>query len=193
MKLKAPILRSIVIILIIVVSILIGFIYSSVWNKIDLKTYPRPERYAELVTKYAEEYAVPEYIVYAVIKSESNFDAGYEGADGEIGLMGVTYAEFDKLLLVTKESLTHDALHGPETNIKYGTYQLSLLYSDLQRWGYVCAAKTAGHGAAEAWLSDSANFDENGVFVNVPDETAMRGGQELLELSEKYRAMYYGE
>ncbi len=192
MKLKTSILRSIIIISIVILSLIIGFVYKSVWDKVDLKTYPRPERYAELVTKYAEEYAVPEYLVYAVIKNESGFDKGFEGENGEIGLMGVTFEEFDDMLLITRENLPHDALYGPETNIKYGTYQLSLLYNDLQRWGYVCAAKSAGAEAAEGWLQDSANFDENGVFVKVPDEEAVKQGEKLLELSEKYREMYYG-
>jgi len=175
-----------------VLSVLIGLIFSAVCGRIDQKKYPRPDDFSVYVKKYAEEYAVPEYIMYAVIKCESNFDSGHKNDDGGIGLMGVTFEEFDDMRQVTREDLTHDALYGPETNIKYGALKLSLLYNRFESWSFVCAAYTAGE-KHEAWLEDEANFDEDGKFAKVPDEVAVKNGEKLYSIAEKYAKMYYGE
>jgi soluble lytic murein transglycosylase len=192
MKLKTPVIRSIIIISILVLSVLIGFVFSVVCGKIDQKKYPRPAGYSEYVEKYAEKYAVPEYIMYAVIKNESNFDSGHKNDDGGIGLMGVTFEEFDDMRQVTREELTNDALYGPETNIRYGALKLSLLYNRFESWSFVCAAYCAGD-KYEAWLEDEANFDEDGKFTRVPDEVAVKNGEKLYSIAEKYAKMYYGE
>ena len=144
MKLKTPLIRSIIIVSILILSVIFGLIFSFVCDKIDLKKYPRPDNYKEYVSKYAEEYAVPEHIIYAVIKNESNFDKGYEGEGGGIGLMGITFKEFDNMLRITGENLTKDALYGPETNIKYGAMKLSLLYNRFEKWSFVTAAYVSG-------------------------------------------------
>ena len=66
MKTKIALKRSTAILSIAALSILIGVICQSVMHRIDLRSYPRT--YSEYVSLYAEEYGVPEYIVYGVIK-----------------------------------------------------------------------------------------------------------------------------
>lgn len=192
MKFKTPLIRSIIIIAILVLSVIIGLVFSFVCHKLDLKKYPRPDNYKEYVSKYAEEYAVPEHIIYAVIKNESNFDKGNEGDDGKVGLMGLTFEEFDKLCRITGEDLTHDALYGPETNIKYGTLKLSLLYNRFEKWSFVCSAYVSGN-KYESWLEDKSNFDEDEKFISVPDKDVEKRGEKLYSIAEKYEKMYYGE
>lgn len=191
MKYKTSLRRSAIIIAILVLSIVFGFVFSAIGSLLDKKVYPR--EYSEYVTKYAEEYAVPEYLVYAVIKTESDFNSGSKGEDGGIGLMGVSPEDFDVMLKATKENLTYDALYGPETNIKYGTYQLSRLYNMFEKWSIACAAKYVGEEEAALWLASSANFNEDGVFERVPDEDAVKNGEALYECADKYRRMYYGD
>ena len=96
-------MRSVIIITIIVLSVVLGLVISSVWNAVDKMIYPC--EYTELVEKYAAEYAVPEHLIDAGIKSESDFDSGKTGADGGVGLMGVFPEEFRELQTLTKEKL----------------------------------------------------------------------------------------
>ena len=166
MKLKTPVIRSIIIVSILVLSVISGLIFSAVCNRIDLKKYPMPDNYKEYVTKYAKEYAVPEHMIYAVIKNESNFDKGHEGSDNGIGLMGITFKEFDNMLRITGENLTKDALYGPETNIKYGTYYLSRLYNRFGDWDTAIAAYNGGEGNVSEWLADS-RYSDDGVKLNI--------------------------
>jgi len=103
MKYKNAAQRSAVIIVIILLSVLIGYIYHIIWHNIDLKNHPR--EYSEFVVKYSQQYGVPEYIVYAVILRESNFKSNYLSEDGRIGLMQISPDKFRWLLSLTKEEL----------------------------------------------------------------------------------------
>ncbi len=190
-KYKTPVLRSVVIICILALSVVSGAVFGSLFHRAELKKYPRD--FSDLVTKYAEEYGVPEYLVYGVIKYESSFASNAVGEDGGVGLMGVRPSEFESLLKLTKEDLTGDALYGPETNIKYGTYQLSHLYNSFESWDAVVAAKIAGESAASEWLADSENFNDAGVFETVPDEAAGEAAEECMEAVQKYRELYYSD
>ena len=190
MKFKTPILRSLVIITILVLSLVLGLVISTVLGKYEEKKYPRD--FSEIVSKYSEEYAVPEHIIYAVIKTESDFVSGNVGEDGGIGLMGITPAEFELLLKETRENLTTDTLYGPETNVRYGTYVLSRLYNSLEDWRLVCSAFYADRADFEKWCADTSLLDENGRLTAVPDKNAVSAGEKLYECAEKYREMYYG-
>ena len=191
MKWKTPVMRSVVIITIVTLSVLIGLIYQAIGNRIDRKNYPLFEH--ELVEKYADEYAVPEYVVYGIMKYESSFSSNNVNEDGGIGLMGITNDEFDFMLKQTKENLTYDSLYGPETNIKYGIYMLSQLFSKFGDWDHVYAAKTSDMDTWEAWLEDSSNYDEDGKFTTVPDAAATERSESVAEYVKKYRKMYYND
>ena len=123
MKFRSTVFRSVVIIVILCLSLGVGFLYQTIWHRIDLENHPI--EFAEYVTKYAEEYGVPEYILYAVIKVESDFESNRLSEAGEIGLMQISPETFSWLLTLTKESLDPGILYDPETNIRYGAYLLS--------------------------------------------------------------------
>ena len=189
MKLRTPIVRSIIIISIAVLSLVIGLTVSAVVGRMDKKAYPRG--FSDLVEKYSAEYAVPEYVVYAVIKQESGFVSGNVAEDGGIGLMGITEAEFNEMLEETKEILTSDALYGPETNIRYGCLKLSKLFNKLESWELVYGAYYADAAEIEKWISDPDMLDENGLLREIPEESARDEGEKLNKCVEKYKKMYY--
>lgn len=189
MKKNTSTLRSVIIISIIVLSVVLGFAISRIWTAVDKMVYSR--EYSELVEKYAAEYTVPEYLIYGVIKSESSFDSGKTGEDGGVGLMGVFPEEFREMQSITKEKLTDDALYGPETNIKYGTLRLSILYNTFENWEAVYAGWCVGLADAKSWAEDETCFNENGDFIKVPDKKAAELGRALEKYADKYRELYY--
>ena len=188
MKKNTSVMRSVIIITIIVLSVILGLIISSVWNAVDKMVYPR--EYKELVEKYSTEYAVPEHLIYAIIKSESGFDSGAMGEDGGVGLMGVFPEEFREMQTLTKEKLTDDALYGPETNIKYGSLRLAILYNTLESWDAVYAAWCVSINDAKGWAEDESCFNDDGAFVKIPDENAAELGRALEKICDKYRELY---
>ena len=189
MKLRSTIVRSVVIVVILCLSLVIGYVYQTIWHKIDLNNHPRD--FSEYVTKYAEEYGVPEYILYAVIKTESDFESNKLSENGEVGLMQISPETFSWLLTLTKENLDPGILYDPETNIRYGAYMLSYLYTEYSRWNTVFAIKEVGQATIDAWMRDRKLTDELGNLVKFPDESAEAYVDLINETVETYRRLYY--
>ena len=147
-----------------------------------------PLLYEEYIEKYSEQYSVPKEIVCAVINTESSFDSSALSEAGAMGLMqitkecffeGIKYArEGNHLFDISgaigdyAEEHGYGVLYDPETNIKYGTYFLSILYEEFGSWDTVYAAYNAGRSRVNSWLSDD-EVTKDGKLVNIPyPETA---------------------
>ncbi len=190
MKLRNAAERSLVILIILILSVLFGYVYSSVWHKIDLRTHPR--EYGELVETYADEYGVPEYLLYGVILAGSDFRSNHVSGDGRVGLMQMSEKTFLKLTRITKETLDPGILYDPETNLRYGTYWLSYLYTKLGRWNAVLAAYAADDEELIAvWLENEKYTDENGALTVIPDEGLREAVEAIEKEAEMYRDLYY--
>lgn len=189
MKLKSAVHRSIVIVVILLFSIVIGYVYSLLGHKSDLNSHPR--EYSGFVEKYASEYGVPEYIIYAVILEESDFQSNFVSDDGKIGLMQLSPEIFQMLLAMTKESSDTGILYDPETNIKYGTYLLSYLYTEYNRWKTVFAAYLTDSEQVDYWMEYAENTDENGNLTNIPDDEVAIAVAKIEAELEMYKKLYY--
>ena len=131
---------------------------------IDRALYPR--EYSELVERYAEQYGVPTNLVYAVIRTESNFDPNAVSSAGAVGLMQIMPSTFRWLSDdMFGERLEDAMLYDPETNIRYGVYYLRRLYDRYGHWQTACAAYNAGNGTVDRWLSDPSLTDVQGRLI----------------------------
>lgn len=193
MNMKKAALRSLIIIIIAALSVVIGVSFQKISVKIDKNSYST--EYSGFVEKYAAEYGVPEYVVYAVIKTESGFDSSLLSDDGKIGLMQVS-PELLKLYGGTlRDNYDTGMLYDPETNIKYGTYHLSMLYLRLGTWRSVFASMYIGEKTVEEWLCDE-NISDIGENVkpklrDIPDKDTAKYTKKLESVSEKYRELYF--
>lgn len=94
------------------------------------------------------------------------------------------------------EDISVDMLYDPETNIKYGTYFLSILYEEFGSWDTVYAAYNAGRSRVNSWLSDD-EVTKDGKLVNIPyPETAryvkrVSGNVTEYETARKIRYIKY--
>lgn len=189
MKLKTAAQRSFVIILILLLSIFIGYVYNNIGHEFDLKEHPR--KYNEFVEKYSMEYGVPEYIIYGLILYESDFQSNHVSEDGRIGLMQLSPETFRQMLTITKENLESGILYDPETNIRYGVYLLSHLFTEYNRWNTVIATYLTDEMTVKDWMSDPANVDSNGNLTTIPSEDVATKTAEILGNIEMYQKLYY--
>ncbi|MCI8612033.1 MAG: lytic transglycosylase domain-containing protein [Clostridiales bacterium] len=189
MKYKKALVRSAVIISILLLSVLTGFLFQFIWDKVDRANYPRD--YSEYVEQYAGQYGVPEAVVYAVIKTESSFSSGAVSDAGAVGLMQIMPDTFNWLMTMTKESLEEGMLYDPATNIKYGTYYLSYLYLRYNSWDEVFAAYNAGHGNVDEWLEDEQYTDKDGKLSRIPFEETKNYVKKVNNAIDVYKRLYY--
>ncbi len=166
--------RIIAITLITLIAILTGFAVDLIWSALEKNTHP--DDYSDYVEKYSLEYNIPEYVIYSVIKVESDFDAEAESHAGARGLMQMMPATFKWLTSDAHlgENLHERELFEPEVSIRYGTYYLNYLYQKFDRnWDTALAAYNAGEGNVAKWLNDPFYSDGEGNLKNIPfEETA---------------------
>ncbi len=190
MKLRNAAARSAVIVTILILSLLCGYIYSSVWHSIDLRSHPRDCR--ELVETYAAAYGVPEDLIYAVILTGSEFQSNHVSEDGRVGLMQLSESTFARLTKITKENLDPGILYDPETNIRYGTYWLSYLYTQYGRWHTVLAVHVSDdEDLVKLWLESGLYTDDKGNLTEIPVKTVEETVEDIEEAREKYHELYY--
>ncbi len=126
-----------------------------------------PSFYNELVSKYCSEYKIPEPVMYALIRSESFFDADVMSSAGAIGLTQLM--EFTAGDIAHRFKITEYDLTDPETNIRFGTYYLSNLISrceDSPLLGFF--SYNAGITRVRRWLQSS--LIEFGKKSNMPTD-----------------------
>ena len=184
--------RTAVIAAIIIGSVLLGFVVDLCWSKIEKATHP--EKYAMYVKQYAYEYNVPEPIIYAVIKVESDFDPNAESSVGARGLMQMMPSTFEELTSdeYLGDNLSADELFDPEISIKYGTYYLRYLHQYFEgNWNNAIAAYNGGMGNVSKWLNDPSYSDGNGNLTHIPFEETRNYLSKVNKEIETYRNLYY--
>ena len=181
--------KGLVIAVIVLISIGLGFFADFIVTCCEKSAYPRG--YSEYVTIYAEKYGVPETLVYAVIRTESDFESGAVSGAGAVGLMQLMPSTFkwltDDMLF---EHLESGMLYDPETNIRYGTYCLSYLYDRYGRWDLAIAAYNGGLGNVDEWLEDDRYADGEGGLKRIPFKETRQFVSRVTEAWEMYERLY---
>lgn len=132
-----------------------------------------PLKYSEYVLKYAEEYEMDPYFIYAVIYSESRFRPDAVSHAGASGLMQLMPASFDwiKSRLKDDRKLTYEEhIFDPEINIQYGTYMLSLLLGEFKDRDVAVMAYHAGRGNIQSWLENEKYSSDGKTIHTIPKE-----------------------
>lgn len=154
---------------------------------IESRTYPR--RYIALVEQAAEAWDVPTSVIYAVMKTESNFDPNAISHANAKGLMQITDDTYEWIYFLRGETPPPDSLMIPSYNIDAGTYLLSWLYDRYENWDTVYAAYNAGYSRVNGWLSDPS-ITENGSLVHIPIEETRNYVRVVGTYREKYISIY---
>ena len=177
--------------ILLIIAIAIGIAVDAVWSLFEKKTHP--QSYSELIAKYAEEYNIPEEVIYAVIKTESDFDPKAESHKGAIGLMQMTAPTFEWLTGDEHlgEHLPTSSLTDPEVSIRYGTYYLRYLYRKFDyNWNTTFAAYNAGEGNVAKWLQNREYSDTEGNLTSIPFPETEKYVERVNEAIVTYRRLY---
>lgn len=181
--------RALVIAILAVAAIGIGFLADFIITCFEKHAYPR--EYAEYVEAYAEQYGVPETLVFAIIRTESSFDSGAVSSAGAVGLMQILPDTFEWLTNeILFDHLESGMLYDPETNIKYGTYLLSRYYDRYGDWKLVFAAYNGGPGNLDKWLEDPEYADGEGGLKKIPFRETRNYIRKVTDAWDTYERLY---
>ena len=183
---------TVVFLIILAISIAFGFVFDFVCDRVEQNKYPKTETYREAVILAAQEFGVPENLIWAVIKVESNFDSSAESELGEVGLMQISAETFDE---ITNKKLMDGFDPGmrydPDTNIRYGAYYLSYLFAKYGNWNTAIAAYDAGVEQVDNWLSDPQyGSSQTGILNQIPQKETRNYQKRVNGALEKYDKIY---
>ncbi len=152
----------------------------------------REQRYNPLIEKIAEKYDVDKFLVKAVMRQESGFDATAYSKKGAIGLMQVMPAMGEQWARATGHpGFKRDALWDPRTNIEAGTW---ILAQALERWQerddpvpFALVEYNAGAGKVVKWLPNGAATTAEELMAAITFPGVRRYVERITGYAEKYR------
>ncbi|MBQ9920737.1 MAG: lytic transglycosylase domain-containing protein [Clostridia bacterium] len=154
-------------------------------RNIEYENIRYPLKYTHEVEKYSELYDVKQEIIYATILCESGFDAEAVSGKSAVGLMQLTPDTFEWLCTKTGEDSDKLDISDPETNIKYGTFFLSMLYEEFGDAKIAHAAYNAGRGRIKEWMKSSEYF-KDGELYYIPFSETRNYVEKIRVATEKY-------
>lgn len=201
-----------VILIVILAATLILFKIVRIQDVVLRQIYPL--QYETYVEKYSEKNNLDKYLVYAVIKVESNFKPEATSSAGAIGLMQlmeetaverlnvISYNEnsSNENNLLNAASINEETdssepdnndLYDPETNIKIGTSYLAYLI-ELYDGNIVLAltAYNAGLGNVEKWIKDGIIKADGSDIENIPYKETENYVRKILSSYQIYLKIY---
>ncbi len=146
--------------------------------------------YAEYVKKYANEYNVDEYLIYAIIKAESNFESNAESHRGAKGLMQLMYSTAEDISKRINIELNENNILDPDININLGTKYISMLIQKYNNINLALAAYNAGSGNVDGWIEKGTLKSDGSDIENVPFTETNNYVRKILRDYEIYKNIY---
>ena len=180
----------IIAILLIIVFVLLGPL--KIQDKILKIIYPL--KYDNFIELYSEEYNIDKYLVYALIKAESNFNCEAISSKNARGLMQLMPNTAKDILKVNNIELTDEELEEkllkPEFNINLGTRYLSILFEKYNNTELALTAYNAGSGNVDNWLKQGILNADGSNIENVPYKETNNYVRKILRDYEIYKNLY---
>ena len=151
-----------------------------------------PTKYSEYVEKYSEENGIDKYLVYAIIKAESNFNPNVKSNADARGLMQLMEeTAIERSNVIDNEDIETYDLYDPETNIKLGTSYFAYLlglYDDNMVLAII--AYNAGLGNVEQWIKDGVIKADGSDIENIPYKETENYVRKILRDYQMYLKLY---
>ena len=149
-----------------------------------------PIKYEHHVEEYSEKYDIDKWLIYAIIKAESNFDETAKSVSGAMGLMQImeaTAEEVKNSLNINEELNLYDA----KNNIMIGTkYFSNLLIEYDNNLQLALAAYNAGKGNVKKWIENGIIKDDGSDVENIPFKETNIYIRKIIQNYNLYKEIY---
>ncbi len=152
-----------------------------------------PLQYEEYVEEAARDYGVDPALIYAVIRTESEFQPDAVSSQGAMGLMQLMPSTFEWLQDKRGQQphYTEQQLCDPQINIDYGVYMLSILQQEFSDEVAVLSAYNAGMGITGRWLEDKDYSSDGRTLSSIPYDETRNYVQQVLASRDQYNSLYF--
>lgn len=180
-----------IIITLVIIIVCVALLWQFIFRERFLK-YNYPLKYTPYVDEYAQTNGLNKSLVYAVIRTESNFNPKAVSNIGALGLMQLTPDTFEWAQTKTNEneSLSTDSLYDPQMNVHYGTVVLSSLLNEFGREDTALAAYHAGRTKVKSWLTDAQYSHDGKSLYHIPFADTRAYVKRVLASKASYQEIY---
>lgn len=180
--------KRIIILAVFVVIVISILKYTNIKTNILKKIYKI--EYTEYVEQYSKEYEIDKYLIYSIIKAESNFNENAISNKKAMGLMQLMYTTAEELSVKTNIELNEENILNPDINIKLGTYYISYLVKKYDNLNLALAAYNAGSGNVDNWLNENILLSDGSNIENVPFKETNIYVRKILRDYKIYKEIY---
>jgi soluble lytic murein transglycosylase len=150
-----------------------------------------PLKYWDLVQRYSEEQSVDPYLVAALIRQESTFNAGIRSPAGARGLMQIMPGTGSAIAREQRRRYQHSDLYDPDVNVRFGTHYFRKVLNQFGgRVDYALASYNAGPHRVRAWTRSGSNADPEEFIEEIPFTETRNYVKLVLRNEMLYRRIY---
>lgn len=175
-----------------VFAIIYYILFDIVKIEVVIKKYMYPLAHEEYVEKYSKEYGVDKCLIYAIIKTESNFNKDAHSSKDARGLMQIIESTANEVCEKIDYKLENvEELKDPETNIMIGTKYFSYLLNQFnQNEKLAIISYNAGIGKVNQWIEEGTINADGTNLENVPYKETNNYLRKVLREYEVYKELY---
>ena len=182
-------IKCLIMLIIFLLTYFILFQVVEVDKMIMKKIYPL--KYSEYVEKYADEYKIDKYMVYALIKAESNFNKNAKSSSDAVGLMQIMENTAIETANKMNLNVTEKDLYNPELNIQIGLkYFADLVEKYDENYSLAIIAYNAGIGNVDKWIEEGDIKEDASDIENVPFKETNNYVRKILRDYQIYKDLY---
>lgn len=181
---------TVAVLIVLIAAVLGNTVYKAAREKYLLYNYPI--KYGDIVERYAKENSVDKFLIYAIIKTESNFDSEAVSNVGARGLMQIMDETFQwiRYRLGDQEDSEYDLMFDPEQNIRYGSYLIGYLLEHFGSMNEAVCAYHAGVGSVDSWLQNSEYSKDGKTLDTVPASDTKHYLNKIKDALNEYQKLY---
>lgn len=150
--------------------LLVGFIFcEALCFAFSVRYFLYPTKYKDAVISYSQKYDISPYLIFSVIKAESNFNKNAKSSAGAIGLMQIVPSTASYVAHIFNIPFSNaDELYEPQKNIELGSAYLKYLSTKFSTTDTILSAYNAGETITRSWLNDTNYSLDKITLYNIP-------------------------
>ena len=157
-------------------------------TRVVKRQYIYPLEYKQTVFTYADYYGLDRALVFAVIKTESNFDKNALSNKGAKGLMQIT--DNTAKYIAQKLGAENYDVFNEETNVNFGCFYIKYLLNRFNDLELAIVAYNAGEGNVSLWLSDRKNSQDGKTLQKIPFKETREYLEKIKVNLNNYKKLY---
>ncbi len=156
-----------------------------------------PVKYKEHVLKYSKIYNVDPYLVFSMIKAESNFDANALSHRNARGLMQITESTGKWIAQKLEvDEFNVDDLYEPEMNIRFGCWYINYLFDkefkdtemSEDKLNLIIMSYNGGSRNVKDWVKKNGSSDL--TYEQIPFKETRNYLKKVKDYKTMYKKLY---